>query len=666
MKYRPEIDGLRAIAVLPVILFHGAVPCFSGGFIGVDVFFVISGFLICSLLQKEISTGTFTLKRFYERRAKRILPILFFVIAATIPFSWIYLLPSEMVSFSKSIVSVLTFTSNIFFWSETGYWDAAVDLKPLLHTWSLGIEEQFYIFFPILLIVLFKFNKKLIPISILLLTIASLFAAQRTTLRAPDANFYLLPTRSWELGIGALISTNFVGLKSFISRFERKRLVFETLNAVGLLAILYSIFVFDEHTPHPSLVTLIPTLGTGLILLCGSEDTLVKKFLSAKYITLIGLISYSMYLWHKPIFAFVRHKNLEEPHFTVFILLTLVVIVISYLTWKYIETPFRKKDGLKSMVIKMVFVLPPLVFLLFGLTGIATKGFDFRIDGKKFKNYQPDREELRRHSWDILRSHAESDDYFISENEADKKLWFDTLDNRYKVLLVGNSHSKDLYNTLEYSIHFQNGYQKARYGIQIAEISNDNSFWNSINYNVADIVMICSMYSSSDFNGLQEVVPRLLKEGKKVIIVKQVMPFPDNGTKTLADKIIQKDQLLQTDVNSAYISSTVNKINSAFYQEFMKYEEDYHKNDSVYNSYRVLEDVLVLDRMDYICDNQKKTCYAINNELEKFFYDFGHNTIVGAQFFGQRIDTIGWLEKLDDWQMNPNSPPNKTPYSRES
>lgn len=204
MQYRPEVDGLRAIAVLPVILFHAGFSAFSGGFVGVDIFFVISGYLITTIIYQEMAQGRFSMWRFYERRARRILPALFAVSLACIPFAWLWMLPNEFKDFSQSLVGVATFTSNILFWRESGYFAGAAELKPLLHTWSLAVEEQFYILYPPLLLALYRFVPKLLFTIISLGALVSLGLAHWASSAHPSANFYLLPTRAWELGLGAL------------------------------------------------------------------------------------------------------------------------------------------------------------------------------------------------------------------------------------------------------------------------------------------------------------------------------------------------------------------------------------------------------------------------------------------------------------------------------
>ena len=210
MKYRKEIDGLRALAIIPVILFHAGFKVFEGGFIGVDVFFVISGYLITTIILSDIESGKFSISNFYERRARRILPALFFIMLCCLPFAWFVLTPNHLKDFYQSLTAVSVFSSNILFWKESGYFDTATELKPLIHTWSLAVEEQYYILFPLLLVMLWKLRKQLILGSLIAITVISLFLAQWGAYNKPSATFFLLPTRSWELAIGALIAYYFL------------------------------------------------------------------------------------------------------------------------------------------------------------------------------------------------------------------------------------------------------------------------------------------------------------------------------------------------------------------------------------------------------------------------------------------------------------------------
>lgn len=363
MNYRREVDGLRALAVIPVILFHAGFSQFSGGFIGVDIFFVISGYLITAIILSDLEAGTFSIARFYERRARRILPALFFVMAACIPFAWLWLLPSDLKDFSDSLIAVSVFGSNILFWLQSGYFDTSAELKPLLHTWSLAVEEQFYVLFPLFLMMTWRLGRKRIVALLTCVILLSLAAAHWGSHYRPSATFYLLHTRAWELGIGALIG--FYYYKQHRTEFSQS--ISQLLSLTGLALILFSTFAYSEETPFPSLYTLVPVTGTALVLLFASTHTLVGRLLASKVLVGIGLISYSAYLWHQPLFSFARHKNMGEPSDIVAWALILMTSAMAYLSWRYIEKPFRNKESFSRTKIFSFAVAGSLTFIVLGL-----------------------------------------------------------------------------------------------------------------------------------------------------------------------------------------------------------------------------------------------------------------------------------------------------------
>jgi peptidoglycan/LPS O-acetylase OafA/YrhL len=390
MQYRPEIDGLRALAVIPVILFHAGFEIFSGGFVGVDIFFVISGYLITSIIVAELNAGQFSLVNFYERRARRILPALFFVMLACLPFAWYWLIPEDMKAFSKSLAAVSLFASNILFWKTSGYFDTATELKPLLHTWSLAVEEQYYLFFPLLLMLLWRFQRFWIVSALSFLFLVSLFLAQWGATAAPSAAFYLLPTRGWELLVGAFIALYFSKQHDALSTQFWHQLG----SVCGAVLIFYAVFVFDEKTPFPSFYTLIPVIGTALIVLSANKNTFVGKLLGSRVLVGIGLISYSAYLWHQPLFAFTRYKIFDEPSKWLMTAMVALSIALAYVTWRYVETPFRNKQGFSRKSIFTFSLAGSLFFILIGGVGSVTQGFKDRGMAQKFTALEYDTKKL--------------------------------------------------------------------------------------------------------------------------------------------------------------------------------------------------------------------------------------------------------------------------------
>lgn len=343
MQYRAEIDGLRAIAVIPVIFFHAGSMWFRGGYVGVDVFFVISGYLITTILLTEMEENGFSLINFYERRARRILPALFLVMLISFVGAWLIFQPQDMKDFAESLVAVSLFSSNFLFWHETNYWDTASEFKPLLHTWSLAVEEQYYILFPLFLMALWHWRKRWIFGAFLLVSLASLALAQWDAYHHPARNFYLLPSRGWELAIGALIAFLFIYRREMMQTLVTKRVSEESFGLLGLVMIAYSVFMFDEHTPHPSLYTLLPTIGAGLIITFVSSATFAGRLLGSKVLVGTGVISYSAYLWHQPLFAFARHLSFPEANQILLFCLAFITFPLAFASWKYIEKPFRQK-----------------------------------------------------------------------------------------------------------------------------------------------------------------------------------------------------------------------------------------------------------------------------------------------------------------------------------
>lgn len=369
MKYRPEIDGLRALAIVPVIFFHAGFDQFSGGFVGVDIFFVISGFLITSILVSEMDEKRFSIVHFYERRARRILPALFFVAAMCIPFAWVLLPPSEMKRFSDSLVSVATFSSNFLFWRQSGYFDTANELKPLIHTWSLAVEEQFYILFPVFLLLIYSVGKRAVTWILIALFGLSFGLSQAIVAAKPSAAFFLLPTRGWELLLGAFCA---------LSRKDGRTISSVHTNLVSVLGmgmVLVAIFAFDHSTPTPSFYTLLPTVGAALILLYASGSTLTGKVLGSKPLVGIGLISYSTYLWHQPILVYLRYAMPGQMNLELKSLALFSALSVGYVSWKYIETPFRNRQKVSLKSVTAAGLAGAILIGAFGLAGHVSDGF---------------------------------------------------------------------------------------------------------------------------------------------------------------------------------------------------------------------------------------------------------------------------------------------------
>lgn len=355
LKYRPEIDGLRAIAVISVVLYHAEfvlpnISPFKGGFLGVDIFFVISGYLITSIILRELSSESFSLVKFYERRARRILPALFTVMAVSLPFAWLYMLPKAMKEFAGSALSALAFGSNIWFLSEDSYWAEPSALKPFLHTWTLSVEEQFYLFFPLLLAALWKWANKYVLSIFALLFLSSLQLADYGSAKFADASFYLLPMRGWELLAGAILAK----IELMRGR-QSNQLLSLTMPSMGLFLILNPIIFYDDAMNHPSFYTLVPIIGTMMLIWFMRAGELVTDVLSSKVFVWTGLISYSLYLWHFPVFAFAKIKDPTQSNYDR-VELILLSVVMSVITYWIIEKPTRNSKIMRrSLFVPVIF-----------------------------------------------------------------------------------------------------------------------------------------------------------------------------------------------------------------------------------------------------------------------------------------------------------------------
>lgn len=335
MRYRGEIDGLRAIAVTSVVLFHYGVPGLTGGFVGVDVFFVISGFLITSIVRSESLAGEFTFVSFYERRIRRLLPALFVVLAVVLGFGLLAMLPSDLDAMGRGGFFASLFSSNIFFFFEIDYFNQAAAESPLIHTWSLAVEEQFYIVLPVLVVLMRKARPAILLWAFVFLAAASFAWSAWSITRDPQATFYLLPSRAWELLAGSLLA--------LAPQPRHKPWVSGAIGLTGLSMILASVFLYSHTTPFPGPTALLPVLGSVAVLYASnSGGGLSAKLLSAKPFAFIGKVSYSWYLWHWPLIAFYIYLGFDQQAAEPKIVLFVLSFVLAVLSWRFVEHPFRK------------------------------------------------------------------------------------------------------------------------------------------------------------------------------------------------------------------------------------------------------------------------------------------------------------------------------------
>jgi peptidoglycan/LPS O-acetylase OafA/YrhL len=632
LTYRPEIDGLRAIAVVAVILYHAQLTIFGhqpfkGGFIGVDVFFVISGYLITSIILKElITTGSFSFKNFYERRIRRILPALLFVMLVLLPFAWMYLLPSSFVDFSKSILYSLGFSSNFYFhYSEQIYGAESGLLKPFLHTWSLSVEEQYYILFPIVLLITFKYFRKYLIHILILGFLISLGLADWGSKNHSSFNFYFLPTRGWELLAGSILA--------YFEITNGKRSENKTLNlilpTIGLLLIGHSILFFNDKMFHPSFYTLSPIIGVCFIIWFSNKNELITKILSTKLFVGIGLISYSLYLWHYPIFAFERITEFTQGTIFNKLLLGIIILVLSIFSYYFIERPARNKKNKFKFIVSFI-IVSISVLVIVNIIIVQKNGYKYRF--YITKNYELDREKYN----------LENRNFEINYN-------YDEYDNRKNVLVVGNSHAENILEifsktNLKNKIYFNLTSPKIRkdgYNFQISYLFKflkekkaiidgyKGDFYNHLKkqYDLADLIIFSTRYSDDDLNILENLIKILKEDNKKIIIFDNALEQTTRGSFNRLDYFVYSNKKLP------------NK------NDLKKIEEDMFldlKNKSNINQQIELiakkNNVFLIKREKIFCDLKKKRCPSITLEGNKIYYDAFHITDKGAEFFARIIE----------------------------
>ena len=544
--YRADINGLRGVAVILVVLYHLGIRSVRGGFIGVDVFFVISGFLISAIILSEVQAGKFSLGRFYERRIRRIGPALLFMMCATIVLAYFYLLPSEMKDFAKSLLSAAFSSANIFFWAKSGYFDTSADTQPLLHTWSLAVEEQFYLVFPLLIMAIQKWAPKRMKLFVVLLALTSLVIGSIQVFASPSSAFYLPFSRAWELLLGTLLF-----LKVF-PEFER-RWSREVAAASGLALILAAGLFYSPKTPFPGLSALLPCVGTALIIAAGTHSTtFVGKLLSTKLMVGLGLISYSLYLWHWPILVFQRLGALlingASAHVTQAVIFA-AAVGISYLSWRFIEEPFRRNNPpiprrvLFSATGISMLAVSALAFLILQTGGFPNRYSKEAVRVAQYLDYNAQGE--YRQGKCFITSGNTASDFDASVCLAERS------DER-NVLLIGDSHAAQLWWGLSKTYDRINFMQATASGclptLEQATRSNpncvslmDHIFSNFLPTHRVDQVLIAGRWVKGDLGRLQATLTWLKSRNINVVLFGPMVQYDSSFPRLLARSIQLND-----------------------------------------------------------------------------------------------------------------------------
>ena len=630
INYRPEIDGLRAIAVISVIFYHAQIELFNhklflGGFIGVDIFFVISGYLITSIILKELHvTGNFSFSKFYERRIRRILPALLLIMLASLPLAWLYLLPTSLVDFSKSILYSLGFGSNFYFhFSGEEYGAISSFFKPMLHTWSLSVEEQYYILFPIILLISLRFFKNYLIVIFLIGFLLSLVIADWGSKNYPSFTFYVLPTRGWELLAGSILA--YYELK--LGQRSQNNILNKTLPFVGLFLILFSVMFFNDKIPHPSFITLLPVMGVCLIIWFTSKKKLVTNLLSSKILVGIGLISYSLYLWHYPIFAYARITDFVQGDVFRKLFIALVIIILSILTYFFIERPARnKKNQLKSILI---------ILFSFYLVLISTNLLIVKNNGYK-KERNINNQIVNLDNAELLINSMK----YVNQKNFKKKTINSFLikDNTKNILIVGDSHSAMMFNTFNLNKDLFKNYKFGQ--IKLNPINNHNTLLHDQRYIYSDVVVFSYRFGEEKLNYIKDLILKI--NDKKIIIMSRSNEYKNSFKRkpyfnlTLADTYILDKKIKKI------TQKEINEIDNLYFKNRLDIKEI---NIKIQN-YASSKNILYLDKRNFLCEEKKQICFSITKNGEKIFYDADHYTVEGAKFLGKKIKETEWF-KID-------------------
>jgi peptidoglycan/LPS O-acetylase OafA/YrhL len=627
LKYRPDIDGLRALAVLSVVVFHLDMPL-HGGYVGVDIFFTISGFLIGSIILRQTADLSFTFAGFYERRIRRIFPALFAMLLVSSILACKYLLPAELVAYGKSLAAVSFSVSNIYFWLQSGYFDAPASATPLLHTWSLAVEEQFYIFLPIMLALLNRFMPRRINIAICLIAAVSFLVAIYGAYRLPSATFYLPGTRAWELLLGTVLALD--GCPKLRGRVMR-----EIAGLMGMILIGAALLLYHTWTPFPGLSALPPCLGAALIIAAGESGThSVGRLLSLKPVVFIGLISYSLYLWHWPLMVFYRFGFTVidglDRHQSQVLLLTLSLMMAA-LSWRFVELPFRGRSGVSRRMLFAGATAATAVVMIGCLSVVESDGLPLRfteqarevaayIDGDPVDS----RDQYRNGICFITSETATLRDYSVSRCLPDSK--------QKKILVLGDSHAAAMWWGFDQLFPGVNVMQATASGCKpvINQRPRQHSGCTAImNYvlkeylpsHKVDAVLIEAHWDDGDLASLGETLAWLKQRGVPTILFGPIVQYDSSLPRLLAMSISENDPLL----TGRHLASFVKPLDRQM-QELARGEH-----------------VPYVSMYSLFC-GESCTPYAAPGV--PLLSDYGHLTKVGSVLAARRVAALGVLPEF--------------------
>ncbi len=546
ISYRPELDGLRALAVIPVVLFHlelgvGLGRALTGGYVGVDIFFVISGFLITTLILKDLQAGTFSLRQFWERRIRRIMPAACVAVAAAVVIGLFLLLPSDLEDLGKSAVAQALLGANVYFYATAGYFSAPAETKPLLHFWSLAVEEQFYLLFPFLLLFLWQKGRSAFATAgVAVVALLSFALSVVGAFRFPDATFYLLPARAWELALGALLALR-GGHLPLPERWQ------PVAGWVGLPMMLLPVFFYDATTPFPGLAAVPPCLGAVLVIGATRQDGWLKRLLSVRPLVFLGLISYSLYLWHWPVQVYSHYWMISPSSLVTRVLVFLASVVLAWMSWRWVEQPFRKRRVFEN--------IRPLMAFAGGVTA-AVVGVGLLLS---FGNGLPKRlpqEVVQFAAAYDDRPSAEEADITLEQAQSGELPSLSTVAGKPRLLLWGDSHARVVAPAVEEVAADLKlpGVRASRsgtpalldWGDESAQAHN-RAILEWVKANRPDVVLLVARWEAwlkdeSDEARLVETVRTLSTLGPRVLLMRQVPSLGHDVPRALARAALAGEQ----------------------------------------------------------------------------------------------------------------------------
>jgi peptidoglycan/LPS O-acetylase OafA/YrhL len=544
MKYRADIDGLRALAVLPVLLYHAGVPGFPGGFVGVDIFFVISGYLICGMIDGDLRARSFSLADFYKRRILRILPALFVMFLVTSVLAYCYSLPVELEDYAKSLASAIGSVSNMYFAGSAGYFDAPAETKPLLHTWSLGVEEQFYLVAPLLMWVLYRFVPNRAKAVLAACAILSFAAAVAMSFRNATFVFYWTPLRAWELALGALLS---IGLFPLPRNAMRRDL----LGWSGVVLIA-AVVLFGSPSMPLLLMTSPAAIGAALVIASShTEASVVGRLLSRRSMVFIGLISYSLYLWHWPLIVFQRTDGIlfaSPPGMTAKAAVIAASFVLAVLSWRFVELPFRAKAKTTSR--SRTFGAAALATA----SGVALCGLVLMVSGAPFRFPQRVVKIASYLGYDPTHAFRSGQCYLETNRQQLDIANCMAMDTRRpNYLLVGDSHAAHLWLGLSVAmpdVHLmQASASSCRPALQAEGLIDTRVcprlmrfvFDEFLKVHYVDKVLLAASWKDEDMAALAGTIDTLVRRGLNVTVLGPIVEYEAALPRLLVDEILQGD-----------------------------------------------------------------------------------------------------------------------------